>query len=310
MSRKADLHHVPSNPSPSSSVQQTDRRSVSALTKGVPPQLFALLAIISVQLGSAVSKSLFQSIGPLGTTFLRLIFAAVLLLLIWRPRLHGYTRRHLLLIALFGITIAAMNTVFYAAIARIPLGIAVSLEFVGPLGVALIQSRHLKDLVWAALAAGGILLLAPIGPTHLDPLGVGLALLAGCFWGTYILLNVQMGRASTGGGGLALSMAVAACVIAPWGSINGGMRLLDPQVLLIGFAVAVLSTVIPFSLELEALRRLPSRVFGILMSIEPAIGALMGFLVLGEVIGPREMIAFALVIAASVGVSLEGNAHK
>jgi inner membrane transporter RhtA len=178
-------------------------------------------------------------------------------------------------VALFGVTIAAMNAAFYAAIARIPLGIAVTLEFVGPLGVAFVASRRRSDLLWAGLAAGGVLLLAPIGNLTIDPLGVGLALAAGGCWAAYILLNVRVGRTFAGGSGLALSMSVAALVLIPLGVASGRGMLLDPRVLLVGCGVAVLSTLIPFSLELEALRRLPARVFGVLMSLEPAIAALI-----------------------------------
>lgn len=262
-----------------------------------------LLSIISVQLGSALAKSLFQTIGSSGTVLIRLGFAALVLLFMWRPRLRGYTRADYALAILFGLVIAVMNATFYAAIARIPLGITVTVEFIGPLGVAIISSRRPRDLLWAALAAGGIVLLAPIGSGVVDPLGIGLALLAGICWGTYILLNVRIGRAFPGGTGLALSMTVAALLLMPLGVVSGGAALLDPRVLLVGAGVAVLATVIPFSLELEALRRLPARVFGVLMSLEPAIAALVGFVVLREVIAPRAIIAIVLIMLASGGAS-------
>jgi inner membrane transporter RhtA len=275
----------------------------------VPAQLLALLAIISVQIGAAVGKELFSVIGPLGTTFLRLGFAAILLLILWRPQIRGLTRTQASSVLLFGIVLAAMNGVFYSAIHYIPLGIAVALEFVGPLGLALIQSRRVKDLVWAILAVVGIFLLAPIGQGAVNLLGMGLAILAGICWAGYILCSAKVGHSFTGGRGLALAVAVATIAIAPLGIRNGGVALLRPQVLLTGVAIAILSSVIPFSLELEALRRLPSRVFGILMSVEPAVATLIGFVVLHEAIGLREILAIALIISASVGVSLDATAQ-
>jgi inner membrane transporter RhtA len=276
------------------------------LSNKIPPHLFALVSITSVQLGASISEGLFHDIGPLGTTFLRLSLAAVFFLLICRPSFHGYNRQQILTVLAFGITVVIMNGAFYVAIARIPLGIAVTLEFVGPLGVSLLQSRRLKDLIWVVVAAAGIVLLAPIGDhSTIDPIGIILALLAGIFWGIYILLNVQIGSRFTGGTGLSLSMLIAAILSAPMGIIDGGTHLIVPHTLLIGVGVALLSTVIPFSLELEALRRLPSRVFGILMSIEPAMATLLGFLILKQTIDLREILAIVLIIAASIGVALE-----
>ncbi len=276
-------------------------------THKVPAQVLALLAIISVQMGAAVGKGLFSAIGPLGTTFLRLGFAAVLLLILWRPQVRGLTRAQYINVLLFGIVLAAMNGAFYSAIRYIPLGIAVALEFVGPLGLALVQSRRVKDIVWALLAMVGIVLLAPIGQGAINLLGAGLAILAGIFWAGYILCSARVGRSFTGGRGLALAVAVATVVIAPLGISSGGAALLSPRVILTGIGIAILSSVIPFSLEMEALRRLPSRVFGVLMSIEPAVATLIGFLVLREAIGLREILAIALIVSASVGVSLDAN---
>lgn len=275
------------------------------LTHKVPSQVLALLAILSVQIGAAVGKGLFPAIGPLGTTFLRQGFAAILLLLLWRPQVRRLTRAQYLNVLLFGVVLTAMNGAFYSALRFIPLGVAVTLEFVGPLGLALVQSRRVKDIVWALLAVVGILLLAPPGQEAINLMGVGLALLAGILWAGYILCSTRVGRSFTGGQGLALAVAVATVVIAPLGISSGGAALLRPQVLFTGMGVAILSSVIPFSLELEALRRLPSRVFGILMSMEPAVATLIGFLVLREAIGLREILAIALIISASVGVSLD-----
>ncbi|GCE30503.1 threonine transporter RhtB [Dictyobacter alpinus] len=278
------------------------------IVNNIPPQIFALLAMVSVQMGASVGKSLFQVIGPLGTTFLRLGFAAIFFMLLWRPNIRQLTRKNVFLVVSFGIAIACMNSAFYIAIDRIPLGIAVTLEFVGPLGVAIIQSRRLKDVLWVVLAAAGILLLAPLGSKmEIDLIGVACALIAGIFWGLYIIFNVQIGRAFAGGQGLALSMVVAALLSTPIGIISGGAAVFAPQNLLSGLGVSVLSTMIPFTLELEALRRLPSRVFGIFMSVEPGIATIIGFLVLHEVITFREIMAILLIITASIGTSLEGK---
>lgn len=277
----------------------------------LPPPVIVLLAIVSVQVGAALAKGLFQAVGSSGTVFLRIGFGAMIFMLISRPRIRGYSRADYMLLIVFGLVIACMNAAFYAAIARIPLGIAVTLEFVGPLGVSVLASRKRRDFLWAGLAAAGVVLLAPFGNTTIDPIGVGLALLAGACWGAYILLNVRIGRTFEGGSGLALSMSVAALVMLPLGLWSGGATLLNPKVLLLGVGVAILSTVIPFTLELEALRRLPARVFGVLMSLEPAIAALVGFVVLRETTGLRALIALALIVIASGGVSFfqQKNIH-
>ncbi|MGB3634347.1 MAG: EamA family transporter [Rubrobacteraceae bacterium] len=265
-----------------------------------------ILAVGSVQLGAAIAKSLFDEIGPSGTVFLRVGFAALVLLLLWRPRITGYTRREYLISALFGLALAAMNFSLYLAIDRIPLGVAVTLEFIGPLGVAVAGSRRALDLLWAVLAAGGILLLAPLGlfgGVELDPVGVALALLAGLFWASYILLSARTGSIFPGGTGLVIALCLGTVVLAPVGIAGAGYALLDPWLLLVGFGVAMLSSAVPYSLELEALRKLPSRVFGVLMSLEPAVAAIIGFLILGERLGLRSIAAILLVTVAAAGAS-------
>jgi len=269
----------------------------------LPPTALVLGAVVSVQVGAAVAKSLFDDAGPAGTVLLRVGFAALVLWLLWRPRPAAHGRADLRLAATFGVTLAGMNLAFYEALDRIPLGVAVTLEFVGPLGVAVAASGRALDLLWVVLAAAGILALADIGGGSVDATGVALALLAGCFWAAYILVNERVGRAFAGGGGLALAMAVAAALLAPVGVADGGGALLDPRVLAIGAAVAMLSSAIPYSLELEALRRIPSGVFGVLMSLEPAVAALAGLAILGEVLGLREWAGIALVVAASAGAA-------
>jgi inner membrane transporter RhtA len=271
-----------------------------------------LAAICSVQLGAAFAKVLFEDLGPAGTVFLRTAFAAIILLAVWRPwrslNTSGIARRdEVLLVVAFGVTLAAMNLCFYEALSRVPLGIAVTLEFTGPLAVAVAGSRRALDVLWVVLAAAGILLLAPIGAlgaSDIDPLGAGLALLAGAFWAAYILLGARTGRVFPGGTGLAMAMGLSTVLLVPFGVADAGVALLDPRLLAAGLGVALLSSAIPYSLELEALRRLPARVFGVLMSLEPAVGALLGFVVLGEMLGLRAIVAIALVVTASVGVSL------
>lgn len=269
----------------------------------VPPAVLVLAAVGSVQFGAALAKTIFDEAGPGGTVLLRVLLAAVLLVAVWRPGLAGHSRRELVLAGAFGLSLAGMNLAFYAALDRIPLGIAVTFEFVGPLGVAVAGFRRPLDLLWVALAASGILLLSDFGTADLDPLGVGLALVAGAFWAAYILLSARAGQAFAGGTGLALAMVVASAALVPVGVADGGSALLEPGVLAVGAAVAVLSSFIPYSLELEALRRLPNRVFGVLMSLEPAVATLAGLVVLGQVLAGAEVAGVLLVVAASAGAA-------
>ena len=281
--------------------------SLSDRTRGVPPTVLGVFSIVSVQLGAAIAKSLFDSLGPGGTVFLRIAFAALVLILLVRPKVAGHGRSGYLVAGLFGLVLAGMNLSIYLALDRIPLGVAVTLEFVGPLGVAVAGSRRLLDLLWVVLAAAGILLLAPLGVlgrTDLDPVGVAFALLAGCLWASYILLSARTGSAFPGGTGLVIALCVGTVVLLPVGIAGAGHALLDPKLLLAGFGVAMLSSAIPFSLELEALRKLPARVFGVLMSLEPAVAALAGLVVLGERLGLRAVAANLLVTVAAAGASL------
>jgi inner membrane transporter RhtA len=270
----------------------------------VPPTLLVLASIGSVQFGAAFAKTLFDELGAGGTVFVRTLVAAIVLALIWRPRLAGHSRSELALALVFGLVLAAMNFCFYSSIERIPLGIAVTFEFVGPLGVAVFGSRRPLDMLWVVLAAVGILLLSDLGSGGgLDRLGVALALFAGVLWAAYILLSARMGRVFPGGAGLALAMVVATVPLAPVGIADGGSQLLVPEVLLAGVAVGLLGSAIPYALELEALRTMPVGVFGVLMSLEPAVAALAGFLVLDEGLVTRELVAIGLVVAASAGAA-------
>ena len=269
----------------------------------VPPLALVLAAIVSVQFGAALAATLFDDLDASAVSLLRLAFAAAVLLAVWRPRPSAYARADLRLAALFGLTLGLMNLTFYEAVERIDLGIAVTLEFLGPLGVAVAGSRTRRDLLWVGLAAGVLLLANPGGAGAPDPLGVAFALMAGVGWAAYILLSARAGQRFAGGKGLALAMAVAVLVPLIPGVATGGGELLRPEFLAIGFGVALMSSVIPYSLETEALRSMPKHVFGVLMSLEPAIAALAGFLVLSQALGARELLAIGCVVAASAGAT-------
>jgi inner membrane transporter RhtA len=257
--------------------------------------------IVSVQSGAAVATTLFDELGPAGTVLVRVFFSAVVLVALWRPALRALRDERARDVALFGLSLAAMNFSFYEALDRIPLGIAVTLEFVGPLGVALAGSRRVTDLVWVALAAVGIVLLAPAAGGDLDELGILFALIAGGWWAAYIVLSARIGRSFEGGGGLALAMVFATVLLLPVGVPVAGSELLDFELLAAGFAVAMLSSAIPYSLELEALRLLPQGTFGVLMSLEPAVAATVGFIGLDQDLAATEVLAIALVVVASAG---------
>jgi inner membrane transporter RhtA len=279
-----------------------ERRSPSL--DWAPSPVLVIGAIMSVQLGSAIAKLLFDRTGPVGMVFLRLGFAAIVMAAITRPRLRGRTRAQLLTVLAFGAVLAGMNSAFYSAIDRIPIGIAVTIEFAGPLTVALIGSRRLLDGLWLALAAGGVALLTRGGTGGpLDPLGLVFAGIAAVGWATYILVGQRVGRHFPGADGLALAIAVGAVLVAPAGILQAGGELGDWRVLATGLAVGLLSAAIPFTLEIESLRRLPARVFGVLMSLEPAVGALAGLVILGQMLHSREIVAVAMVCVASAGAA-------
>jgi inner membrane transporter RhtA len=264
--------------------------------------LLVLASIVSVQCGSALATSLFDSIGPAGAVFLRAGFGALVLLALTRGeplRAEEWRHRDVLLL---GAAVAAVNFFFYAALERLPLGITVTLEFVGPLGVAVFGSRRRRDLLWAVLAAAGILLLSDGGGGEgVDPLGVVLALTAGLFWAAYIVQSARVGSLGPGLGGATMAAVISAVLIAPFGIVQGAGEFLDPGVLAAGAAVGVLSTAIPYAFEIEALRRLPRSVFGVLMSLEPAVAAAIGFLALSQDLAPLEVVAIGLVVLASAG---------
>ncbi|MEV5317041.1 EamA family transporter [Streptomyces sp. NPDC052687] len=255
---------------------------------------------ISVQFGGALAVMLMPRAGALGVVALRLAVAAVVLLVVCRPRLRGHSRADWGTVAVFGVTMAAMNGLFYQAVDRIPLGPAVTLEVLGPLALSVLASRRLINLLWAGLALAGVFLLGG-GIGDLDPLGAAFALGAGAMWAAYIVFSARTGRRFPQADGLALAMAVGAVLFLPLGLAESGDKLLDPVTLGLGAAVALLSSVLPYTLELLALRRLPASTFAVLMSLEPAIAATAGFFLLDQSLTPTQALAITLVIVASMG---------
>ncbi len=260
-----------------------------------------LTSIVAVQCGSALATGLFSSIGPLGTVFLRAVFGALCLLALtrgWPLGRREWPHRDVILL---GAAVAGVNLFFYAALDRLPLGITVTLEFVGPLGVALLGSRHRGDLLWALLAAAGIVLLTRGTGGGIDALGVAFALAAGVCWGLYIVQSDRVGAVAPGIGGATVAAVISAVLVAPFGVAQGGIGLLDPAHLAVAAAVGLLSTTVPYVFEMEALRRLPRATFGVLMSLEPAVAAAIGFLALSQDLTAVELVAIALVVIASAG---------
>ena len=270
--------------------------------------LMVLGSCTSLQVGAACAAQLFPRIGSLSATFLRLLVAAVVLIAAARPALRSWTRPQWGVVALFGLSLAAMNGSFYESLARIPLGTAVTIEFLGPLTLAAVLSRRLRDLTWVALAAVGVALLGLAGSGgttgSLDVVGVVFALVAGVFWALYILAGARVGAAVPGHGGLAVALGVGALALLPLGGAGALTAVRDPGLLLLAAATGVLASLIPYTLELSALRRLPARVFGVLLSLEPAIAATAGWLLLGQRLGAWEGAAVGVVVLASVGSTL------
>ena len=268
----------------------------------IPPVWLVVSGIISVQVGAAIAKDLFDQIPPTAMVWLRLITSAVILLLVARPRWAGHSGRDWLIVLGFGVSLLTMNWAIYQSFARIPLGIAVTIEFLGPLTLAVIGSRRLVDLIWVALAGAGVALLG-LSRTTLTIAGVGFALLAAVAWACYILLSAQTGRRWSGISGIAVASMVGAIALAPPAILEAGSVMLDSTVLALGVAVGLLSSVIPYSFELIALRRIPPRVFSILMSLEPAAAALAAMIVLGEFLTLTQWLAMACVVIASIGAT-------
>jgi inner membrane transporter RhtA len=286
-----------------------DDRSATGHRPAVPAIWLVLIGIVSVQIGSAVAKSLFDQLTPTALVWIRLLTSAVVLGLLARPRLRRRGRDEWVAVLAFGASLALMNWSIYQSFARIPIGIAVTIEFIGPLAVALLGSRRLRDALWGLLAAVGVLLLG-LEPADLTPAGVGFALLAGTAWAMYILASARTGNLWPGIDGLAIASIVATLLVTPAALPSGGADLLDPRMLILGAVVGLLSSAVPYTLELLALRSMRPALFGVLMSLGPAAAALAGFVVLGELLAPVQAAAMACVVAASIGATRSHGTDK
>nr|AAS47543.1 putative membrane protein [symbiont bacterium of Paederus fuscipes] len=264
-----------------------------------------LVAMASIQSGASLAKSLFPLVGAQGATALRLLFAALILSVLLRPWRLRFNLNSLRSVVIYGIALGGMNLMFYLSVRTVPLGVAVALEFTGPLLVAIFSSRRLIDFLWIGLAVFGLWLLLPLGRSAepVDPVGATYALSAGVCWALYILFGQRAG-ADYGTQGAALGVLVAAFCVVPVGIVHAGAALLDPVLIPVALEVAILSTALPYSLEMVALTRLPAHTFGILMSVEPAFGALSGLLFLGEHLIASQWLAISVIILASAGTTL------
>ncbi len=272
---------------------------------GVPPLILVVLGMVSVQGGAALAKDMFPALGPVNTVTLRIVLSALILGLVFRPRLCSITAPQWRAVIPYGVILALMNLSFYLALARIPLGLAVTVEFTGPLAVAVFGSRRIQDFAWALLAITGIALIAPWQSSrNIDPAGVALGLAAGVGWASYILVGARVSRVMPAGTGVASGMLVASAVILPIGISHRVLEQITPRLMAEGLSVAVLSSALPYVLEMMALRSIPAKTFGILMSLEPAVGALSGLLLLGERLTVGQWMAVLLVMAASAGATL------
>ncbi len=288
--------------SPTTAAAPSNSRTLNV----VPPWAQVVLAIISVQLGAVIAKDLFPVIGPSGVVFLRTFLGGILFLIIFRPQVWGHSARVYGWVLLYALCIAANMLIFYTAIERIPLGITVAIAFLGPLAVSVIGSRRAIDLAWVALAAVGILLLSPITDTSLDPVGVGLAFACAAAWGGIIVVSKRAGALLPGNTMVALAMCAAAFITAPFGAISSVGVLASPQLIGVALVVAVLSSFIPFWLEFAALQKLSARVVGLLLSLEPATGAILGWILLSEALSIEKIIGIALVSIAAAATTRNG----
>ncbi|MDR7116715.1 DMT family transporter [Caulobacter sp. BE254] len=266
------------------------------------PYLCLASAMVSLSVGTSFAKALFPLVGAQGTSAYRVGFSALVLCLVWRPWRMAMDRKDLVAVVTYGAVMGAMNLCFYMALRTIPMGVAIAIEFTGPLSLALVHARRPVHFAWIGLAAAGLGLLLPLGDAslNLDPVGVAYAATAAVFWALYIVAGQRTGHLH-GGRSVALGMATAAAVVAPFGVAAAGAALLNPYALGLGLVVAVVSSAIPYSLEMVAMRAISRRSFGVMLSLEPAVGALAGLVVLGEHLVARQWLAIALVIAASVG---------
>jgi inner membrane transporter RhtA len=270
----------------------------------IPAVPAVLLAIISFQCGGALAKGIFPVLGSVATSALRIVLSAIILIIFNRPNIRNLTRAQWKAVALYGLTLGAMNIIFYIAIARIPLGLAVALEFIGPLVLALTGSKHIIDFLWVILAAAGIILIEPWGNSAIDIIGVLLALLAGAFWAAYILIGGHISRIMDGSKAVAIGMIFASALALPIAIADGHLTHLGPVMFLSGLGLALLSSAIPFTLEMKAMGKIPAKTFSILMSLEPAVAALVGLVFLHEYLSLYEWLAVVLIVVASAGATL------
>ncbi len=274
----------------------------AAVTPVLLPSMAVVAGIVSLSIGTSFAERLFPVVGAQGTTALRVTFAALLLTVIWRPWRRRLTRRDAIAVGIYGVTLGVMNLAFYLALRTIPFGIAVAIEFMGPLSVAALSSRRPVDFLWISFAVLGLSQLLPFGGAsrHLDPVGLAFAGAAGIAWACYIICGERAGRLR-GVDSVALGAAVAALVVLPFGIVEARVALLDPGVLAMGLGVALLSSAIPYSLEMYALQRLPRQTFGVLLSVEPAISALAGLAILSERLSVTQWLAIGSIVLASIG---------
>ena len=279
--------------------------------RALTPYAALLGAMVSLCIGTSFAKSLFPLVGAQGTSAYRVGFSALILLLVWRPWRTRWAAKDLRAVATYGAVMGAMNLCFYMALRTIPMGLAIAIEFTGPLSLAVLHARKPSHFAWIGLAVAGLALLLPLGDAslNLDPVGVVFAAAAAVFWALYIVAGQRTGHLH-GGQSVALGMTTAALVVAPFGIIAAGARLLDPTALGLGLVVALVSSALPYSLEMVALRGISKRSFGVTLSLEPAVGALAGLLILGEHLVPRQWLAIAFVIAASIGTALSEQAGR
>lgn len=274
----------------------------------VPAPGLVLGGVVGLQCGAALSVRLYPAVGPAGVVTLRLVLAALVLCGVWRPGLR-WDRRSLATILTAGTLLAVHHLSYYEAVGRIPLGAATTIEFLGPFVITLAASRRAVDLLWSLLAAAGVLLLGE-GGVPIDTVGIGFAALAGTCWAGYILVSARLARRVADGSGLALAVAWGALLSLPYGVVRAGARLFDWRVLLLGLAVAVLSSMLPYSCNLEALRRIPPRVFSILTSMEPAVGALVGLVLLGQRLSLPQWAGVLTVAAAAAGATRRSSSRR
>ncbi|WP_370584174.1 EamA family transporter [Ornithinimicrobium cryptoxanthini] len=285
--------------------EQPSRSNGFTATLQGHPVLLVLAAVLSVQFGGALAATLLPLIGVFGSVLLRILLAAVMLVALVRPRWRGRSREDWLTVTMFALALTCMNVAFYASLERLPIGVAVTIEFLGPLTLAAAMSRRRRDISAVALAVVGVVLISEVLTVpwaQMDLVGIGLAAAAGGFWACYILLSGRTGARFEGLDGMAIALVIGGVAMLPLGLFDAGTSLLDGEVLLRGLGIALLSSAIPYSLELLALRRLSAGVFGILLSLEPAAAALAGLLVLGQTLAPSQLVGMALVVCASIAV--------